>query len=70
MKELSIETMETILGGGFREPDPRCVISSGLKMAVAGGISGAFAGGLNFAPGLMGGWVAGVVIGLFECSYY
>ncbi|WP_035804250.1 hypothetical protein [Lunatimonas lonarensis] len=69
MKELSIERMAEIQGGGFREPDPRCVISTGLKMAVAGGVMGAFAVGFAFAPGVLGGWVAGVVIGLVECSY-
>jgi len=66
MKELTFEKME-LLKGGWREPDAGCVIATGLEGAAYGAIGGAFTGPF-WGAGLMGGWLAGVAVGLVKCS--
>lgn len=58
-----------MVSGGIREPDPHCVIKSGLAGAVSLG-STAWITGVFWPAATMAGLLGGFVHGLIMCEWY
>jgi len=63
MKELGLESMEQISGGSHYAS---CTIEMGLQAAAIAGVSTWFLGGF-WPAAVMGGWIAGAVVGAVSC---